>query len=63
VGSTIIHIDLSPEDARLLRDVLESYLGDLRMEIAGTESVSFRENLKKTEVLLKSLLLRLRDAS
>ena len=59
----MIHIDLSPEDARLLRDVLESYLGDLRMEIAGTESVSFRENLKKTEVLLKSLLLRLRDAS
>ena len=59
----MIHIDLSPEDARLLRDVLESYLGDLRMEIAGTESLSFRENLKKTEVLLKSLLLRLRDAS
>ena len=59
----MIHLDLSPEDARLLRDVLESYLGDLRMEIAGTESLSFRENLKKTEVLLKTLILHLRDAS
>jgi len=54
-------LDLSPEEARMLRDVLESYLSDLRMEIAGTESVSFRENLKKTEAFLKDLLSRLRE--
>ncbi len=54
-------VDLTPEEARMLRDVLESYLSDLRMEIAGTESVSFRENLKKTETFLKSLLPRLRE--
>jgi len=54
-------IDLTPEEARTLHDVLESYLSDLRMEIAGTESVSFRENLKKTEIFLKELLPRLRD--
>ena len=45
----------------MLRDVLESYLSDLRMEIAGTESMSFRENLKKTETFLKGLLPRLRE--
>ena len=54
-------VDLTPEEARMLRDVLESYLSVLRMEIAGTESVSFRENLKKTETFLKSLLPRLRE--
>ena len=54
-------LDLSPEEARMLRDVLESYLSDLRMEIAGTESVSFRENLKKTEAFLRDLLSRLRE--
>jgi len=54
-------VDLTPEEARMLRDVLESYLSDLRMEIAGTESMSFRENLKKTEAFLKGLLPRLRE--
>ncbi|TMA96392.1 MAG: hypothetical protein E6J70_16080 [Deltaproteobacteria bacterium] len=54
-------IDLKPEEARMLREVLESYLSDLRMEIAGTESVSFRENLKKTEAFLKELIPRLRE--
>ena len=42
-------------------EVLESYLSDLRMEIAGTDSVSFRENLKKTEAFLKGLLTRLHE--
>ena len=56
-------IDLKPEEARMLREVLESYLSDLRMEIAGTESVSFRENLKKTEAFLKELIPRLRESA
>src|SRR5439155_1616080 len=58
---------LGPDQARRLGlkagtgEVVESYLSDLRMEIAGTESVSFRENLKKTEALLKELIPRLRE--
>ena len=55
-------IDLKPDEARMLREVLESYLSDLRMEIAGTESVNFRENLKKTEAFLKELIPRLRES-
>ena len=55
----MITIELAPEDARRLGEVLESYLSDLRMEIAGTDSVSFREDLKKTEAFLKGLLTRL----
>ena len=57
----MVTIELAPEDARLLREVLESYLSDLRMEIAGTDSVSFRDNLKKTEAFLKGLLTRLHE--
>ena len=57
----MVTIEVTPEDARLLREVLESYLSDLRMEIAGTDSVSFRENLKKTEAFLKGLLARLHE--
>ncbi len=57
----MVTIEITPEDARLLREVLESYLSDLRMEIAGTDSVSFRENLKKTEAFLKGLLTRLHE--
>ena len=55
----MVTIELAPDDARLLAEVLESYLSDLRMEIAGTDSVSFRDNLKKTESFLKGLLTRL----
>jgi len=57
----MVRIDLSPEEAGLLREVLESYLSDLRMEIAGTDSVSFRDNLKKTEGFLKGLIPRLQE--
>jgi hypothetical protein len=57
--AVMITIELAPEDARRLGEVLESYLSDLRMEIAGTDSVSFREDLKKTEAFLKGLLTRL----
>jgi len=57
----MVTIELAPEDAHLLREVLESYLSDLRMEIAGTDSVSFRDNLKKTEAFLKGLLARLHE--
>jgi hypothetical protein len=43
------------EDA-MLREILASYLSDLRMEIAGTDSMDFREGLKKREIFLKRLL-------
>ncbi len=50
---------LSDDDARALREVLSSYLSDLRMEIAGTERFELREQLKNTEALLKRLIEQL----
>ncbi len=52
-------IELTNEEAETLSEILESYLSDLRMEIADTDQMNFRENLKKKEVFIKELLQRL----
>ena len=52
-------ITLTQEEVAALRDILSSYLSDLRMEVADTDSMQFREGLKRTEVLLKKLLQQL----
>ena len=55
----MIRSQLTPSEAATLTLVLESYLSDLRMEIAGTEELGFREALKQRELVLKQLLERL----
>jgi hypothetical protein len=52
-------IALTQEEATVLREALSSYVSDLRMEIAQTDSWQFRQNLKREEVLLKKLLEQL----
>jgi len=47
---------LTQAEAGTLREILHSFLSDLRMEIADTDSMSFREGLKRQEELLKKLL-------
>ncbi|HEU4401369.1 MAG TPA: hypothetical protein VFT43_04625 [Candidatus Polarisedimenticolia bacterium] len=58
----MIRIDLVAQEAAMLLDVLESYLSDLRMEIADTDSMEMRETLKAKEIFLKKLIGRLREA-
>lgn len=55
----MIQIELTSEKAEMLREIISTYLSDLRMEIAGTENMDFREELKKKEEFLKQLLPRL----
>ena len=55
----MVQITLTQEEAAALRGVLSSYLSDLRMEIADTDSMQFREGLKREEALLKKLLQQL----
>jgi hypothetical protein len=57
--STVAQITLTQEEAATLRGVLNSYLSDLRMEIADTDSMQFREDLKREEGTLKKLLQQL----
>ena len=52
----MIELKLSADESRVLREVLESYLSDLRMEIANTNSFDFRSMLKAEEEVLNKLL-------
>lgn len=52
----MVHIKLSPEDQSILSDILENDLSDLRMEIADTDRLDFRNYLKqKKSVLMRTL--------
>jgi len=58
----MIHLDLEAEEHELLLEVLERYLGDLRAEIADTDSHDYRQSLKREEEVLNKLLAALRKA-
>ena len=46
-------IELSDAEVTTLQDVLDSYLSELRMEIADTDRMEFREGLKAKKKLLE----------
>jgi hypothetical protein len=51
-------IELSREEGQELESALSSYLSELRMEIADTDSYDFRQALKQRKALLNSVLER-----
>lgn len=55
---SVLQVELTPNEIRILLEVLESYLSDLRMEIADTDRMDFREMLKER----KGVLLKLQQA-
>ncbi|HEY4689050.1 MAG TPA: hypothetical protein VIK33_07040 [Anaerolineae bacterium] len=59
----MIQVHLMPEEAEMLRDMLQGCLSDLRTEIRHTDSRDYRGMLKKQETSLKMLLERLEAAS
>jgi hypothetical protein len=52
----MVQITLTLEEAATLREVLASYVSDLRMEIANTDSMDFREELKHKKEFLNRIL-------
>ncbi|MBI5677552.1 MAG: hypothetical protein HZC52_03460 [Planctomycetes bacterium] len=58
----MIHLELTKEEKEMLIDILENDLSDLRMEIADTDKMDFREILKKQKGVLKKVLEILRQA-
>lgn len=50
---------MTDSEAAVLKEVLTSYLGDLRMEITDTDRAAMRDLLKARETTLKSLIGRL----
>ena len=57
-GKIMPKLELTDE-ALLLKEILQSYLGDLRMEIADTDLQSFRNKLRSNEELIKRIIDRL----
>lgn len=53
------NLELTPDEALLLKEILQSHLGDLRMEIADTDLQSFRDKLRSNEELIKRIIDRL----
>lgn len=56
-------IELEPKELEVLKEILWSYLGDLRFEIADTDSKDWREYLKEKEVIIKQIIPKLEKAS
>lgn len=57
--SETVRLALGPAEAAQLREICEDYLSDLRMEIADTDLVDYREPLKAKAAFLKDLIERL----
>ena len=55
----VVRLDLSREEREIMIDVLETFLSDLRMEIANTDRQDFRDLLKKRKAVLLKVLDRL----
>jgi len=58
----MITIDIDKKEKDILGNVIENYLSDLRMEIADTDSMDFREGLKEKKEVLNKVLTELKKA-
>lgn len=55
----MLRIELTENEVSTLQELITNYVSDLRMEVADTDRMEFREALKAKEELLKGLLARL----
>ena len=58
-GGDMVQLDLKPDEQEILRETLESYISDLSVEIADTDSKDFREKLKWRRDVLNKVLASL----
>ncbi len=56
-------IQLDDRESELVLQVLRNTLSDLRMTISNTENFDWRQDMKKDEELMKSLIARLESPS
>lgn len=55
-------LELTRDDYELLKQVLERYVSNLRMEIAGTENADWRKAMHADEDRAKAILAQLAGA-
>jgi hypothetical protein len=52
-------LELTEPEADLLREIVEEWLSDLRVEIGHADNLDYRERLKRQEAVLRDVLDRL----
>ena len=52
----MIQLDINPQEQEILKEALESYLSDLRMEIADTDKQDYRDKLKHRKDVLNKVV-------
>ena len=52
----MLELELDEAERQILVTVLESYLSDLRMEIADTDRLEYREMLRERKELVQKVL-------
>lgn len=57
----MVHLDLNENDVKTMIGILESYLSDLRMEIANTDRLAFRDMLRERKELIGRVITALRE--
>ena len=55
-GASMVELVLTAQESEELRLALESYLADLRLEIAHTDGYDFRQALKQRRTVLQAVL-------
>jgi hypothetical protein len=55
-------VHLTPEEVVALQQVLNTYCGDLRMEIAETDNAEYRRGLRDERALLEGVIAKLQHA-
>lgn len=53
---------LTLEETKLLSDIIEEYLADLRSEIASTDDFDYKTGLKKKSEMLRVILGKFENA-
>jgi len=52
----MVHLDLNENETAVVRQMIERYLSDLRMEITDTDRQDYREMLKERKRVLERVL-------
>ncbi len=55
----MVRVDFSDEEAALVREILESYVSEVGLEIHKTDTYDFRTNLKHNKAIAMDLIGRM----
>jgi len=59
----MVSLDLNESERELLKELLDNLLSDIRMEVADTDRMDYREKLKEQKRVLHKMIEALEDAT